>query len=732
MDSMAPSGEGGIERELLLELHRHVDAVVARLRATGSPDADFLARLDAETGTLHVKVSVLDAPWAGALGTLLSAIHSARRTQHLPGPLLAARLLAAAERTRKKLPPPGHPGTVSRMSNADNRNRAEFPPAHYWRRWGADAPPPQLPEEEQAEQVAATLAEARPPAPAGAVAAQPAAGASGERYRVLVVEDDPSQALFAETVINGAGMEAMVALVPHEVLGYMESFRPDVVLMDLHMPGIDGVELTGMIRSHPTLGNVPIVFLTGDPDPERRFEVLGVGADDFLTKPVRPRNLVLTLQSRVRRARALQAASPQAGDTAGTHPATGLRTRPQLLQLLASEIPSTRSGALFLVEIEGVSALRDRYGYATVEDILTGAGRHLRSLVGDAPATRLNDNTFLVYVPGMDAAGSEEFARTLRDGLGRQPFQARDQAIRLRATVGHVALAHGFEDAGSALAAAEQALRAARNSPIGIAGWMPAPAEPRQDTPLLDMVREAIEGGGLELAFQPIVAVAGGNEAQYQTLARMRDRQGRLYTAGEFLPAADAAGLLHEVDRRALEMAIDTLAQRHAEGRLVRLFVSQSAQTLARDGYAAHLLTLLSSSGIEGPSLVVDVRQDDAVIHALSLQEFCRAMVPAGVQLCLSQYRPDAEGRALLAQLPLGFVRLAAKYSSSLDDPGVRDEMREAIELAHRHGLLVVGQQVENPQAAATLWMSGVDFIQGNLVQHAAEGLDFDFHHSVL
>jgi len=82
--------------------------------------------------------------------------------------------------------------------------------------------------------------------------------------------------------------------------------------------------------------------------------------------------------------------------------------------------------------------------------------------------------------------------------------------------------------------------------------------------------------------------------------------------------------------------------------------------------------------------------------------------------------------------LPLGFVRLAAKYSSSLDDPGVRDEMREAIELAHRHGLLVVGQQVENPQAAATLWMSGVDFIQGNLVQHAAEGLDFDFHHSVL
>lgn len=58
--------------------------------------------------------------------------------------------------------------------------------------------------------------------------------------------------------------------------------------------------------------------------------------------------------------------------------------------------------------------------------------------------------------------------------------------------------------------------------------------------------------------------------------------------------------------------------------------------------------------------------------------------------------------------------------------------MREAIEHAHRLGLQVIGQQVEDPQAAATLWMSGVDFIQGNLVQRAAGGLDFDFQHSVL
>ena len=102
------------------------------------------------------------------------------------------------------------------------------------------------------------------------------------------------------------------------------------------------------------------------------------------------------------------------------------------------------------------------------------------------------------------------------------------------------------------------------------------------------------------------------------------------------------------------------------------------------------------------------------------------------MQLCLSQYSSNADADALITRLPLGFVRLATRYSSKLDDSVVRDQMRAAIERAHRLGLQVIGQHVEDPQAAATLWMSGVDYIQGNLVQHAAGGLDFDFQHSVL
>ncbi|MGO3127294.1 MAG: EAL domain-containing protein [Luteimonas sp.] len=604
------------------------------------------------------------------------------------------------------------------MSDADSKQRAEFPPAAYWRRWAADAGQPTLPGD---------------PAEAVGADAPPSNVQTGDAveapHRVLIVEDDPSQALFAESVLNGAGLQARVVSVATEFIAALGEFQPDLVLMDLHMPGMDGSELTAQLRGQAAFSHIPVVFLTGDADPERQFEALEVGADDFLTKPVRPRHLIAAVQNRIRRARALQRMPDP-----GRNPLTGLNSRLQLLQHLAETIPAQPRGALGFVEVEGSTALRDRYGYAGLENILSDAGRHLRTLVGDASATRLNDNTFLVFAPDVARIDLDAWARSLRDGIGSHPFPLADQTIRLRALVGYADLVHGYDDPGSALAAAEQALRESRGTPIGIAVHMPAPtvAPGESQGGLADDLRDALAEQRIELAFQPIVAVAGGDEAQYQTLLRLRGRDGELHSAARVLPAAEAAGLLLKIDRRVIELAIATLIERQRIGSTMRLFVSQSSRSLIQGGHANWLLQQIELSGVPGASLVIDVRQDDALIHALSLQDFCARMVPAGVQLCLGQYSASEEADALLAQLPLGFVRLAARYSRQLEEPRIRDEMRVAVEQAHRLGLQVIGQQVENPQAAATLWMSGIDFIQGNLVQRVANVLDFDFHHSVL
>lgn len=556
--------------------------------------------------------------------------------------------------------------------------------------------------------------------------------ADSNPYRVLIVEDDRSQAMFAEAILRGAGMQAEVVAIPERMMEALERFVPDLVLMDLHMPGTSGTTLTTQIREHTQFSHTPVVFLTGDQDPERELEVLDKGGDDFILKPVRPRHLIAAVQNRIRRARALNDSLQNSG-TLDRHPVTGLHTRQALMQALSTQLSHRSPGGALLLELGNPSALRNRYGYAALDGLFNAAGTHLCSLLEpNAIAARLSDNAFLVVVRDVGRGALESFARRLRDGIGYHDFQVDGEPMRLRCTIGYASFEHVFTDTGAVLAATEDATREAHALPAGVAGYVP-PEIAASDS-LIDELRAALAlgGEGLYLAFQPVVAVAGGDEAQFQVLVRMHGADGSVRKAGDFLAAAQAAGLLAQLDRWVMERALALLQQRRAESRPVRLFVSQTPRSLGQDGFASWLQQTLERAGVDGPSLVIDIRQEDAVVHTVLLQQFCEQLVPAGVQFCLSQFRSTEDGNQLLQMLPLGYLRLSSEFAQQPLPQTMQDEMRTSIERAHRLGLQVIGQAVEDPQAAAALWVAGIDFIQGNLVQRPEQALDFDFQSAAL
>ncbi|SDQ82473.1 EAL domain-containing protein [Pseudoxanthomonas sp. CF125] len=607
-----------------------------------------------------------------------------------------------------------------------SRLRAEKPPSHYWRRWTDDAP---------AEEPATTLAAKDAPAPKPdaadeTTATMPAAAKDTRKhetgqtpFRILIVEDDRGQALFAQSVLHGAGMQAEVEMAPDSVIGAIERFKPDLVLMDLHMPGRDGMSLTMQIRQRPELLHLPIVFLTGDPDPEREYEVLESGADDFLTKPIRPRHLIAAVSNRIQRAR--QRVPLTAAPQLTLNPETGLPTRAYLMLQLGNALEEKTPGGLFFIEISGTLGLRERYGYANFENLMAAAGRELALAAAPHPLARLNDNSFLALAKDLDADSMAALARRLRERLGQHDFPVRaDESLRLAGAVGYAAIPHTFSDTGSALEATERAALLARQQSEGIAAYTPPEAG--------DEVGFSLSDADLELAYQPIVSVAGNNLAQYQVFLRMRQADGTLVPAAQAVPAAEMAGRIVDLDRQVMERVLDLLSQSQSEGRLLRLFVSQSPRSLAREAFADWLLQDIAARGIEGTSLIIDLRLDDALIHSVTLRQFCNRLMTAGVQFCLSQFEPGREAEALLTQLPLGYLRVASRYAAAHNDPALRDQLRGMIDLAHRMGLQVIGQQIEDPQAAAAMWMGGVDFIQGNLVQGVGSDLGFDFHNAVL
>ena len=591
-------------------------------------------------------------------------------------------------------------------------SRAEVPPADYWQRWSVGNAPP-------AEAVRAHIAAAPAAAPE---AGQPAAAETP--YRVLIVEDDRSQALFAQSVLHGAGMQAIVQMDAEGVQQAIAEHRPDLILMDLHMPGLDGMRLTALIRQNPQQQLLPIVFLTGDPDPERQFEVLDSGADDFLTKPIRPRHLVAAVANRIRRSR--QQSQGTAEGVALSNPETGLPTRHNLMLQLDAALAAAEHGGLMFIEIASALGLRERYGYAAFERLMMQAGRRLAEAARPHLLARLNDNSFLLLGRDMDEDAVDALARSVRQALSAHPFVVRDdESLHLRCAVGHARLSQGFEDAGIALEAVERTALQARLLADGVAAHQGnGDAAAQEHLALLE--------GQIELAYQPIVAVAGSDTAQYQVLLRLRRNDGTLLSAGQVIPAAEAAGRIGDLDQQVLDHALGLLHRYQHAVPPMRLFVSQSLRSLAREAFAGWLLKAIADRQIAGSSLVIDVRLGDALVHAVTLQQFCERLMPAGVQFCLSQFEPGDEANALMTQLPLGFVRMAGRFAGSHASQQLRDELRGAIDAAHRAGLQIIGQQIEDPQAAAAMWMSGIDFIQGNVVQSVGSELDFDFQNTVL
>lgn len=124
-------------------------------------------------------------------------------------------------------------------------------------------------------------------------------------FRVLIVDDDRSHILFCEAVLRSQNVQTRACMDPELAVDAVREFQPEVVLLDLYMPGIDGIEIASRIRALPGSELLSIVFLSGDHEQDVRFDVLAAGGDDFFTKPIQPRHLVTGVISRARRARAL-------------------------------------------------------------------------------------------------------------------------------------------------------------------------------------------------------------------------------------------------------------------------------------------------------------------------------------------------------------------------------------------------------------------------------------------
>ena len=347
---------------------------------------------------------------------------------------------------------------------------------------------------------------------------------SGDPFKILIVEDDRSQALFASSILRKAGMETKVVSEALKVMETLDEFPPDLILMDLYMPGCDGMELTAVIRERDAFLSTPIVFLSGEQDEEKHFDALSIGGDDFLAKPIQPRHLISAVTNRVRRARSLQRRKSQKRD-----PATGLAQRLMLLDRVDRELSKDQliAATIVYVEIDVPYKVREKLGLVLYEQLLKQLAVMItQTFSGEDLAARYSDTAFAILHFTAPEVALDEHCATLREQINEALFEVEDEAVSISVSIGLADLSQDATDAGALVSRAERAcVKARHESENGVFRYgdksRNTPSGDDTDTDdLIAELRQAVDDDRLQLVYQPIVSMRGDPVAQYQSMLR--------------------------------------------------------------------------------------------------------------------------------------------------------------------------------------------------------------------
>lgn len=237
------------------------------------------------------------------------------------------------------------------------------------------------------------------------------------RYKALIIDDDPEQAAYHSLILQEAGMLTEVINDPMLVHTPLIEFNPDIILMDMYMPGCNGMELARTIRQMPAFFGLPIVFLSGETNEDKQFKAMSMGGDDFLTKPVKPEHLTSSAMVRAERMRVIR--SFMQCDSL-----TGLLNHTKTKELLDGELTraARRNGnlAFAMLDIDLFKSVNDTHGHPTGDQVIISLSRLLRQRLRKTDIVgRYGGEEFAVILLDTDAASALSIIDTIRDSFAK-------------------------------------------------------------------------------------------------------------------------------------------------------------------------------------------------------------------------------------------------------------------------------------------------------------------------
>lgn len=551
-------------------------------------------------------------------------------------------------------------------------------------------------------------------------------------YKVMIVDDEPLVADFHAEVLRYAGMEAICVDKPMQSLQRAMQFKPDLVILDMHMPDINGLELATLLRQEPQFLLLPIIFITADTDINLHNSIKAIGVNAIMVKPIESSALIrLCEQTLISTASLKNRIAKITQRSKQPHQITRSYFFAAIEAELQKEHLSGDESAIYFISVTNLAELTSQMGKVELNELHEQFCQVLSDVVGSEEQWVEISNLVACMLTGnRSATYHEKRSEQIRAHLNNQHYKLNGNPYHLKFEISITPLNSALGNANNALNEAESALDFKLNdgAPVKYNRRL-EDRIPHNQLPVLSDIFIDIEESSedkndfskmdferdLSLVFQPIISLEKQSIDHFSVLTRLIREDGEAVPAAKFINALTPPEKCIELDRWALQHATDAMTNDSKIRENGTLFVHLAEQTLEQNSFFSFAANVLRASRLRGEGRLIFMLDESWVANNLGHAiHIAHALSEIRCNICLIHAGEHPEILDIIETLPMKYLRLSPELTASGGDEIL---LSAIVKTCRKNNIQVIATQIEDSHNLSSLWMEGIRLFEGFFIQ---------------